>query len=681
MRLPKIDPGRLGLEPSLLDNRRWQGMPRDLAEVERRDWELFLMFFLVTLALLIAFILNHIPGLLEPVEWVVKPAELELFVDGLSIIVLLFALYVLQKHRELVTVRAQLVEAQLQREGLTQRIGIIEALFEVSNAVAGRAGESSQLNGVLDRVRRLLDSDTAYLWEADRSADRLVLRAVTGDDRWTEGDGIGIGEGAAGWVITHGAPLLIAGNTPPELAGSLMSAEAESGSSVFVPLRIEDRVRGVLGVGAHDPFRSFDENDSKLLQVFGNALAASLTAGDLITELQQTLRRVEDQQVQLVQAEKLAGLGELMAGISHELNNPLAVVAGHAELLLMDEELGSPIRERLEKMQHQARRAKQLVENLLRVARGEEARHEPSDFNAVVQQSLALQQYLLDQEGVRVETDLAPDLPTIPLDPFQVQQLVFNLVNNARQAMAEVAREERVLEVHTRVDAVGDQDPEQLNDAVVLTLRDSGPGILLDHLGRVFDPFFTTRQGAGGTGLGLSICRRIVEQHGGRIEVSNHPGGGALFAVAFPTDGPGGAPVVSPLPDLRTAKEVPGGRILVVDDEPGIRELVEEMLGLAGHHTILVRDGREALEHLDTDPAPDVIVLDLKMPVMDGQQFYEHLVHHHPELVERVLFLTGDTLSREARTFIESTGRPCLSKPFTFNDLTDRIAALLEGSD
>ena len=136
-------------------------------------------------------------------------------------------------------------------------------------------------------------------------------------------------------------------------------------------------------------------------------------------------------------------------------------------------------------------------------------------------------------------------------------------------------------------------------------------------------------------------------------------------------------PPLSP-PAVETA---PGGRILVVDDEPGIRELLQEMLGLAGYEVILVRDGQEALERITADPDPDAIVLDLKMPVMDGQQFYGHLLQDHPRLVERVLFLTGDTLSREARVFIESTGRPCLSKPFTLDELTGGIAALLQGSD
>jgi signal transduction histidine kinase/CheY-like chemotaxis protein len=667
---------------ALKPSEAWAGTPKDLDEVERLDWELLLMFFLVTLVLLITFILNHEPGILEPVDWVLKPVEIEVFVDGLSVLVLLFSLYVFQKHKQLASVRRRLIQSQTQQEGLALKLGLVEALFEVSSGSAVQAGERELFGGVLETVRRLFGADAAWIWATEPAREGLILRAVAGDPGHRTGERIGSGAGLAGWVVRQAAPLLLDETASNEPLERLSGLEEELRTGLFVPMMAEGKVFGVLGVGAHAVPRTFDDVDRKLLQVFANNLAASVAANDLIDELQRTLRRVEDQQIQLVQAEKLAGLGELMAGISHELNNPLAVVTGHAELLLMDGSLEKTVCERLEKMRGEAHRAKRLVESLLRVARGEAARCEPSDLNTVVAQSIALLQFLLDQNQVRLELELADGLPAISLDPFQVQQLIFNLVNNARQAMMEVPAGARHLQVATLFEPQALLSDGSKERAVLLRIRDTGPGIHPDHLGRIFDPFFTTRLADGGTGLGLSICHRIVQEHHGAIKVANHPEGGALFEILFPANGGLPRPVPEPVatePLPRAGR--PSGRVMVVDDELGVRELLEEMLRIAGHSIVLVCNGREALEALASDPEPDVIVLDLKMPVMDGQQFFERLKVEHPRLVARTLFLTGDTLSREARAFLASSGQPCLSKPFTYEELCSGVDALMGGSD
>jgi signal transduction histidine kinase len=667
---------------ALKPSEAWAGTPKDLDEVERLDWELLLMFFLVTLVLLITFILNHEPGILEPIDWVLKPAEIEVFVDGLSVLVLLFSLYVFQKHKQLVSVRQRLIQSQTQRDGLTLKLGLVEALFEVSSGLAVQAGEHELFAGMLETVRRLFGADAAWVWTTEPARESLILRAVTGDPGHRIGERIEKGAGLAGWVVRQASPLLLDETVSTGPVERLSGLEERLRTGLFVPMMAEGKVCGVLGVGVHTAPRTFDDIDRKLLQVFANSLATSVASSDLIDELQRTLRRVEDQQVQLVQAEKLAGLGELMAGISHELNNPLAVVTGHAELLLMDGSLDTAVRERLEKMNGEAHRAKRLVESLLRVARGEEARREPSDLNMVVTQSISLLQFLLDQHRVQLELDLADGLPVISLDPFQIQQLIFNLVNNARQAMMDVPEGERHLQVTTLFEPQVTQRDGSMGRAVLLRVRDTGPGIHPDHLERIFNPFFTTRLAEGGTGLGLSICHRIVQEHRGVIQVTNHTDGGALFEIHLPVNSGLRRPVLEPVvtEPLPRVGEV-SGRVMVVDDESGVRELLEEMLGIAGHSIIPVCNGQEALDALASDSEPDVIVLDLKMPVMDGQQFFDRLKVEHPRLVERVLFLTGDILSREARAFLTSSGRPCLSKPFTYDELCSGVDALMRGSD
>ena len=321
----------------------------------------------------------------------------------------------------------------------------------------------------------------------------------------------------------------------------------------------------------------------KLVQIFGNNLAAAMSTGRLVERLRESNRRNEEAQMQLLQTEKLAALGELMAGISHELNNPLSVVTGQAELLLEDE-VGEEVAERLHTMLTEAARARKLVENLLRVARGDGPRKERQEINQVVRQSLDLLRFQLEHDAVHVELDLQEGLPPMGLDPFEIQQLIFNLVNNARQAMSAQDRPRRLL-ITTTLDESGGPEQPGHRPSIHLQVQDTGPGIPEDHLGRIFEPFYTTKERGEGTGLGLSICHRIVRDHEGRMTVSNHAEGGARFDIWLPVDSRAqlDREPEPPQPGYERRGEVRTGEVLVVDDERRIQELLEETLGLVGH--------------------------------------------------------------------------------------------------
>lgn len=244
----------------------------------------------------------------------------------------------------------------------------------------------------------------------------------------------------------------------------------------------------------------------------------------MVAERTQQLERTR---AQLVQSEKLAALGELVAGVAHELNNPLTSVIGYAQLLESGELGPEEAQRAVGIVLQEADRARRIVQNLLTFARQRTHQRGPVDINAALEQTVALRRYELERAGVEFALDLCPDLPTIEGDLFQLQQVFLNLINNAAQAMAGSRGR---IEIRTA-----------LRDGyVVIEVADTGPGIPPEHLHRIFDPFFTTKDVGQGTGLGLSISYGIVRDHGGQIYAENRPEGGARFTIELPVGTPPG---------------------------------------------------------------------------------------------------------------------------------------------
>jgi len=385
-----------------------------------------------------------------------------------------------------------------------------------------------------------------------------------------------------------------------------------------------------------------------------------LEARALHRQLQEQNRTLEEQvrrrTKDLLQAEKLAAMGQLLAGVAHELNNPLAVVIGQADLLHGAAGDG-PTAARAEKIMRAADRCGRIVKNFLALARQQPMEREPTSLNRVVQEAVELLAYPLRVDDVEVRLDLAPALPPIWADPHQLHQVIVNLVSNAHQAMRATPAGRRVT-LATRLGP----GPGQVR----MEIADTGPGIPSEIRARIFEPFFTTKPPGQGTGLGLSLCAGIVEGHGGRIRLRSQPGEGAAFQIELPID-----PRREPRPIAvgpASLVLIRGKRVLVVDDEPEVAELLEETLCLDGHHVEIAADGQGALDKL-RDGAYDLILSDLKMPGLSGPDFYRELRRLHPELDQRVVFVTGDALSGEVAEFLDETGVPTLHKPFSLEDL------------
>jgi|SRR5882724_2492433 len=385
---------------------------------------------------------------------------------------------------------------------------------------------------------------------------------------------------------------------------------------------------------------------------------------DITTRLQAEAQ-AQRQREALFQSEKLATLGQLLAGVAHELNNPLSIVIGQAALL-QHASRDKRQAEQAAKIVQAAERCARIVQNFVALARQQPAERHSVDVNQVVREVVELLAYPLRIDDVDVRLALAPDLPVVWGDAHQLYQVLVNLVTNAHQAMREVEGP-RHLTLATGMDAEGHQ--------VWLEVRDTGPGVPAAVREHIFEPFVTTKPPGMGTGLGLSLCQEIVEEHGGTIRLGQAESQGAVFRVTLSVEAPHGAALEATPP--AGVPTIRGKRVLVVDDEPGIAGVVAEVLALDGHVVETVAHGGAALAKVRTQTY-NLILSDIRMPDVDGPSFYRELERRDPQLLPRVIFMTGDTLSASTREFLEQTRVPCVRKPFTLAEIRAIVQRTLQ---
>ena len=393
-------------------------------------------------------------------------------------------------------------------------------------------------------------------------------------------------------------------------------------------------------------------------------------AAVLLFEDQSEKRRLQDQ---LLQSEKMSAIGQLIAGVAHDLNNPLASVVGFSDLLGEAPDVPPRLAEPLAVIRQEAERASAIVRNLLSFARRQEGERQLQSIRPILESTHQLLKNQLLAARIELTLTFEPGLPEVEVHANQIKQVFVNIINNAAQAIASTrAKQGGTIDIVTRCEP----------DGLSVNISDNGPGIPETVVQRVFEPFFSTKSEGEGTGLGLSICLGIVKEHGGDITVD--PGGagsgrGATFTVQLPT---GVRAELSP--DAAGAETEHGRterpehlRVLVVDDEPHILHYMQATLESWGHEVAVANDGSQALKRALLQPF-DLIICDLRMPRLGGREMFQTLARMHPTVADRIIFATGDTVRGDTLQFLEELGRPFLQKPFKLDALRRVLAGVVK---
>ena len=389
-------------------------------------------------------------------------------------------------------------------------------------------------------------------------------------------------------------------------------------------------------------------------------------------------------QGELIQAQKMEAIGLLVAGVAHELNNPLASIVAFSQLLRTDPELPEDLRRQADMLVQEANRTRVIVQNLLDFARARPAERVPTDLRPLVDSVLGLQSYSFGKGGPEVVVDIPADLPPILLDRAQMQQVLVNLTVNAAQAFHESGRPGK-LRIGATTAHRADGEP-----VVRIEVTDNGPGVPPELTDRLFMPFVTTKAPGQGTGLGLSVSFGIVTGHDGTLEYEPGPDGiGATFIIELPlgsersaTTGIGEADAVDPTQPARPVPSADEGsrerpiRVLVLDDETAIREFLGRALSRAGYEPVLAPTGAIALDMIRDEP-PDAILCDHRMAGMNGTEFHDAVSAIEPELGRRFAFMSGDVLNPDLREFATARGILLLGKPFDIATVGRTVATLL----
>ncbi len=564
---------------------------------------------------------------------------------------------------ELLSVLAQQAAVSLQNARLYEQAERerqrTEALYELSRRLAGVSETDDILRLVVHEAARLLRTDIAALRLLE--GEELVLRAATEPTvSALLRPRLRVGESLTGHVVAANEPLAVEEVTADaryDVEHRRVAAAVGMHAFLGTPVRAADATAiGVLYVYSRSR-RRFRRDEISLLGALADQAAVTLTQNRLSAER----RRAEEA---LRQSEKLATMGQLLAGVAHELNNPLTVILGYSTTLSQrvgGTELGDPVRQ----IAVAAERCARIVSNFLALARKRSLERRPVALNQVVRDSVELLSYALGVDGVETRLDLDADLPALWADAHQLQQVLVNLISNAHHALRRSPV--RRLTITTRHDGA--------RGRAILRVADTGPGMPPEVQARIFEPFFTTKPVGEGTGLGLSLCHGIVEGHGGTIRVESAPGKGTVFTVILPLDSAArdGAHEAGALVPV-----IPARRVLVVDDEPAVASVLRAILADDGHRAETAGSGSAALSMLEHGQY-DVVITDVKMPGLDGPGLYREVQRRAVERRPAFVFMTGDLLGVETRQFLERAQAPCLAKPFTLDDVRNALWLALAG--
>ncbi len=566
---------------------------------------------------------------------------------------------------------------RVERDIAEQRRG--EAALRQAERTAALAALGRELSGTLDptavaqrtvdSIAPLLGAQAAALFGLDPASGALVAVAASGalTHVFPPGAVMAAGPGAIGRAVTLRQAVTTTDaladpgiDAPEDLRERLVQAGVTAVCAV--PLIVRDTVIGALEV-ADVSGRVFTVEEVHLAQTFADHAALSLDNARLYAELEARVRQIEASQEQLLQAGKLAAVGQLVSGVAHEINNPLAVIVGQAQLL--GRRLVDPDHvQRVDRIRASGMQAAKIVRELQTFVRPRPREVAELDLRDVIARVLTLREDALRVSGIALVREISPAATIVRGDASQLEQVLLNLVLNAEQALAGCPDGRIAIRLSAQ------------EGRVRVAVADTGPGIPADVLPRIFEPFFSTKAVGQGTGLGLSICYSIVQSHGGRLTADSRPGLGATFVLDLPAHDDVAAP--RPLASGAMVRPLGGGHVLVVDDEEDVAAMLGDLLKELGVRVTIVRDAEAAWRTLMRESrAFDAVTLDLRMPGTSGRSLYERLEARVPAAAARVIFLTGDTADPNTEAFLKKAGRPVLTKPLSLEPLAEALAPLL----
>ncbi|MGA8345328.1 MAG: ATP-binding protein [Candidatus Sulfotelmatobacter sp.] len=539
------------------------------------------------------------------------------------------------------------------------------------NAMAVVAAQSFDLDEILNLTLRQVvtlfgaESGTVYLSDTDtttyrrraawgpRSRDKMRTAEIC----FTEGFGDLVMRSRTEVVTAEYLPHL-----PPKVAEFLRS-DADR-SWLWVLFWGKDSPVGIMGLCSQLGYE-YSSNDENLLVAISRQLATTIEKVRLYEETCRAYEDLRKTQEQLLQSEKMSAVGQLFAGVAHELNNPLTAILGYAQLL-ETEGLNTRAQDYVSKLFKQAQRTHRVVQNLLSFARQRKPQRDEVDIRKVLDETLALRDYDLKINNISVERDLPSEPALVVADPHQIEQVFLNIINNSVDAILETGRTGKL---KIRISCIGGH--------VCTQFTDDGAGIKDPK--RIFDPFYTTKSVGKGTGLGLSICYGIVKEHGGDITANNAPDGGAIIEVRLPAVASANVEPELPKPAPRIHEGATHGRVLLVEEEEAVLEFERDVLAGAGATVVTARTAQDVKTRLLSEPF-DALIMNGNMPGQwTAKESYQWLKENCPGMEGHVLFTFSNGVEPgNGRAYLQENSVPCLVKPFEVAELISQARRLLQ---
>jgi PAS domain S-box-containing protein len=539
------------------------------------------------------------------------------------------------------------------------------------NAMAVIATQSFDLDEILNLTLRqlisLLGGEAGSIYLADPDKTIFRRRAAWGPRsegraRFSE---IEL-PGGFGELVTRSRTEVI---TPeflphlPALVAEFIQADGLN-SWIWVLLWSKDKPIGAMGISSRKQ-QEYSSNDENLLVAIGRQLATTIEKVRLYEETCRAYEDLRKTQEQLLQSEKMSAVGQLIAGVAHELNNPLTAILGYAQLL-ESEGLAERAAEFVKKLFKQAQRTHRVVQNLLSFARQRKPQKEPVDICRVLEETLALRDYDLRVNNVKLECEIEAELPAVTADPQQIEQVFLNIINNSIDALLESGKD-KILQVRVF----------HKNGNIHTEFHDSGPGIKEPN--RIFEPFYTTKSIGKGTGLGLSICYGIIQEHGGSISGRNHPEGGAIMELHLPV-AETSLPVEKSLPAPRRDLAIEGS-VLLVESEEAVLEFERDVLTGAGASVVTAAKVEE-MKSLLAAQSFDAVILDGTIGGSENlPELQRSILEQNPALQKHLLITFSNAAEPATRNFLQENSVPFLVKPFEVADLITQTRQLLQKAE